>query len=310
MLAACTPEVNVATLTPSPTWEEKQTSTTSNRDIAAEITETPPFLILSQDIRLTPTPTPIIYTIEKNDTLIGISNKYGVELEKIIAANPQIDPNLLQVGITLTIPMGEIISSGIPSPTPLPISTKNPICYRTEPSGIICFIPVENTLEQAVDNVTAEVSLYNDEKNQSYKSIASSPIDIIPAHSTIPLVVRFHDIDVNITTINFRLQTALPQPGNDECYIPVQVTTDKVTIASNGISATIKGNVSYHAKNKKPNKINLVVFARDENQQIVGYRKQTINTSENKEEKIPFNITVYSLGLPIADINVLAEGKE
>lgn len=45
------------------------------------------------------------YTVKKGDTLWGISRKYGVTLQSLIAANPQIkNPNLIYPGNRVVIP--------------------------------------------------------------------------------------------------------------------------------------------------------------------------------------------------------------
>ncbi len=46
-----------------------------------------------------------VYVVKSGDTLSGIAAKYGVELDALIAANPQIkNPDLIYVGDKVTIP--------------------------------------------------------------------------------------------------------------------------------------------------------------------------------------------------------------
>ncbi|MEC0213953.1 LysM peptidoglycan-binding domain-containing protein, partial [Paenibacillus ehimensis] len=46
-----------------------------------------------------------IHIVKKGESLYGLSQKYGVELDKLIAANPQItDPNVIDVGQKVKIP--------------------------------------------------------------------------------------------------------------------------------------------------------------------------------------------------------------
>ncbi|TDF97656.1 LysM peptidoglycan-binding domain-containing protein [Paenibacillus piri] len=48
-----------------------------------------------------------IHMVKKGDTLYDIANKYNVELDKLIAFNPQIaDPNVIEVGMKVKIPTG------------------------------------------------------------------------------------------------------------------------------------------------------------------------------------------------------------
>jgi LysM repeat protein len=62
---------------------------------------------------------PTVYTVVANDTVSGIAAKFGVTVEALLAANPQIkDPNQIAVGDKITIP-----PKGSPTPakaTPKP----------------------------------------------------------------------------------------------------------------------------------------------------------------------------------------------
>ncbi len=60
-----------------------------------------------------PSPTPLTYKVKSGDTLSGIAAKYKLAVADIIAANPDLkDPNQLQIGDTLVIPLP--VSSVIP----------------------------------------------------------------------------------------------------------------------------------------------------------------------------------------------------
>jgi hypothetical protein len=50
-------------------------------------------------------PTPVVYVIKKGDTLSKVANKFDVELEELLAANPEIkDPNKISLGQEIVIP--------------------------------------------------------------------------------------------------------------------------------------------------------------------------------------------------------------
>lgn len=52
-----------------------------------------------------PTSTPFVHTIVEGDTLLGIALRYGVTVEDIQAANPEVNPNLLVVGTQVIVPI-------------------------------------------------------------------------------------------------------------------------------------------------------------------------------------------------------------
>jgi hypothetical protein len=53
----------------------------------------------------TPAPTPIVHVVAQGETLSKIAKKYGLTLDQLLAANPQIkNPNKIAIGDELTIP--------------------------------------------------------------------------------------------------------------------------------------------------------------------------------------------------------------
>lgn len=69
-----------------------------------------------------PTPQPDTkYTVKAGDSLGSIAAQFGVSVSAIQDANSIQDPNVVKVGMVLTIPAG-----GQPAPTPAPVSTPAP----------------------------------------------------------------------------------------------------------------------------------------------------------------------------------------
>jgi LysM repeat protein len=85
-----------ATLRPSPSRTVSPASPTVRAPASPTRAPTPV---------VTAAPTGQAYTIQKGDTLAGIAATFGVTLEALRAANPQVtDPTKLQIGQVLTIP--------------------------------------------------------------------------------------------------------------------------------------------------------------------------------------------------------------
>lgn len=89
-----------------------------------------------------PTPTapiagtrPVVHVVQAGDTLSGLAFQYDVPEADIIAANDLQNPNMLQVGIELIIPVGgvpQITPTWTPNPTP----TETQIPFEPPSAGL------------------------------------------------------------------------------------------------------------------------------------------------------------------------------
>jgi LysM repeat protein len=93
------PEVETPTSVPS---------ATPSPTLTPSLTPTPRPTLTS-----TPLP-PLTYQVQPGDTLSGIAAQYGLTVEDILALNPDVNPEALQVGYVLLIPSGTVT----PTPTP------------------------------------------------------------------------------------------------------------------------------------------------------------------------------------------------
>jgi LysM repeat protein len=60
-----------------------------------------------------PGPCPgFFYVIQAGDTFFQLSQRFNVPLDAILAANPGVDPQSLQIGQTVCIPTGEPVCPG------------------------------------------------------------------------------------------------------------------------------------------------------------------------------------------------------
>lgn len=79
---------------------------------------------------VSPTPTlipePILYVVETGDSLSGIAEKFNVNLNDLMAANGFDNPDFVQAGQTLIIPVGGLVEA-TPTFTAIPIPTETEI---------------------------------------------------------------------------------------------------------------------------------------------------------------------------------------
>jgi len=84
---------------------------------------------------LAPTPEEVHHVVKAGEILGSIAEQYGVPLEDIVQVNKIVNPNDLDVGTELIIPVGGIPTE-TPEPTPVPTSAEPPTPIPTEPPAL------------------------------------------------------------------------------------------------------------------------------------------------------------------------------
>lgn len=118
-------------------WDRTRspTSTLPPTDIAAlpttAGTPAPTSLAPPVDLSHLPTVTPIIYVVESGDTLGAIAIKFDVPVEDLMAANGLTDPNVLEVGQSLIIPIGGVAPPTAEGPAAPPASATPAVPFPT-----------------------------------------------------------------------------------------------------------------------------------------------------------------------------------
>lgn len=95
----------VASITAACGGDDEPTNAERPEDVTPEV-------LAESELPPTPTAVPVViepeeltYTVEAGDLLGTIAQRFGLTLDELLAANPQItDPNTIQVGDVVTIP--------------------------------------------------------------------------------------------------------------------------------------------------------------------------------------------------------------
>ena len=89
-----------------------------------------------------PTSSPIVYVVQAGDTISSLALQFDVPAADIMAANQLQNPDFLQAGVELIIPIG-----GLPpataTRTPVPTSTSTPIPFEPPSTGLTATASVE-----------------------------------------------------------------------------------------------------------------------------------------------------------------------
>jgi len=255
-----------------------------------------------------PTPTPYKYTIVAGDTLLVIAARFGLTLDELLAANPEVDPYLLSVGAELIIPQsegeGSVASLGFP--TPLPVEESTPHCYPTASGGLWCILTVCNDFNIPIDNLSAVVSLFNFRGIEVVSQTALPPLNVLWPGDEIPLMTFFEPPLPSWTEVQARLATSLEVSDNDARYLPAKIENPQVHVAQNGLNAYVSGTVVLHNAQVSANEIWVAVVAYDAQDHVIGARRWEGGGLE-VGGSVSFITLVYSLGPPIARVEALVE---
>lgn len=140
------------------------------------------------------TPTPIIYRIQRGDSLLKIAQQFGVSVSSLQDTNGITDPRALRVGQELIIPSDvDPADSRTPTvaPTALPFAVENITFNNTALGGLWCFGEVHNTTGADLEQAGVTVSLLD--KDGAVVAAAQDyvQIELIRAGGRAPFAVRF-----------------------------------------------------------------------------------------------------------------------
>ena len=240
--------------------------------------------------------------------MLAIALRNGIDLENLLAANPEINPRLLSVGTVLVIPLGEIIPVVPMTATPLPITTTTPDCYAA-PDGVWCFLVVTNDRSRPLENLSARIVLYNQSGEMIADGIGIAALNLVPVDEAIPLVVFFPGIQTDEITALGELITAQTVPKNYDRYLNAWIEIKQVDLSDDSMQAEVIGSYGLPKKSSPGNLVWIVAIAYDAEGRVAGIRKiEEIKPFEPGESR-DFSLIVYSLDPQIAEVKVFIEAR-
>jgi hypothetical protein len=274
---------------------------------------TPQLSIQIPDQISTPTPaptsTPFLHQVVADDTLLGIALRYGITLDELLIINPGINPNILTIGMTITIPLGEEILSPLPTPTPISLIITEPRCYPDASGGLWCLTMLTNNNELSVENISAQIDIESSAEAGHFLQRAIPPLNRLLPGQSIPLQTRFEPPISNMFHPQATLLTAIPVASENERYLDIDIQVKEKVISQNRHSAAISGSITLESQAKGQVLFWLVGVILDDGGYPIGVRKWEKAGDYKDGESIPFEIGIYSLGPPISQAYILGEAR-
>src|SRR5215216_1228458 len=270
-------------------------------------TRTPESLIVAETPL--PSPTPFTYTIKSGDTISSIALKFGVSIDDLQAANPEISPNSMSIGQVIKIPSDPDNSSGEPTPTPVPFIVQQIHCYPTTDKGMWCFVLVHNDFSDFIENVGAQVTLVDASNATLASQTALLPLNILPPNTSLPLTIFFPpEIPFNARP-QVQVLTAIRLSPDDERYVAATVNNTLVQVNADGHSARVTGLVLSQSQDKAASQVWVAGTAYDEAGRVVGVRRWEWQNGLAAGGSIPFEFMISSLGGKIVRVEFAVEAR-
>ncbi len=293
LLAACAPE------------------TTPPIDISIQpyLTTTPlpsatPNLLVIVETPL-PTSTPFVYVVESGDTLSEIAEKFKISMDELRAANPDVSANSLSIGMTLIIPDPSAALAGASTPTPVPAPITQTVCHPSADDGLWCFALIQNDSPEPLENISAQMILLDENNNAIASQTAFTPLDVLPADSSLPVYVFFPNVS---PSLNLQVQLLSAMQGNNSRYLPAALNNTVAQIDWNGKSAQLSGQVFLPAESQTANQVWIAAVAYDKDGQVVGVRRWEGGAIQ-PGGSISFSFSVASVGGDIEAVDFVTQAN-
>ena len=247
------------------------------------------------------------YKVVRNDTLTGIARRFGVTLDGLLAANPGLSANSLQVGQSLKIPAASQGADVAALSTPAPLDIGSGFCQPSG-GGMYCYVPVHNPYAEPLENISLQVSLLGADGQALADQTAILLLNILQPDQVLPAGVFFKDATGGVSARGLALSAIRLSPG-DPRYLQTSTRNLLVSTAWDGLSATVEGKISLTATGKPATRLWLVAVAYDSNDEIVGARRWEWSGTLQPGDSQPFKLAVYSLGPAIRHVEVQVEAR-
>lgn len=252
----------------------------------------------------------------------AIAFQYGLTVEDLLAANPDIDPAFLTVGSTLVVPLEVDELQVEATQAPLPIHLDGPDCYPAGDGGAYCLMMATNEGEVSVENLTVKFGFSPEDGENLVEEIAIPPLNVLSPGESLPVLAFFPSPIEPGLGVRGEVVSAFPLLDATSRYPDAEVEVEEVIVEPDGLQATVQGQVILQTGGRSPDYLWLAAVAYGESGEVVGVRKWEAPQGEICPDLempaqpveaetwlncLDFDLTVFSLGPQIGHVEVHVE---
>lgn len=283
-----------STLTIAPPLNPYQSTTKT----PAPLTPTSAFSTVEPNL---PTPTPFKHAIEPGETLYGIAIKYNVSFDRLVSANPGLDPRLLTVGTEVIIPLTDEESP--PTPTPYPIISEKPACYPTTDGNLYCYALVENDQNISLENISLAFNIFNEDQELVRSQIGFSPLNTLFPGQKIPIGALIPDTAADQDLITTTLLTAYPSNLQNPLVL---ISDHSLEYFQENTNAHVMGTYEILVEDVEGRQVWVVGVGYHQGKPVA-VRKWISTIDIEQGSPYPFDFYLYSLGPEIDSVQLFSE---
>ncbi len=293
LLAACAPSPDNALS--ANTLEPYHTAT-------PEHTNTPNIVVAETPL---PTSTPFMYVIQQGDTLSELAEKFNLSQDDLRAANPDLNPNSMTIGMTILIPNASSVAAGASTLMPVPVPITQTGCHPTADHGLWCFALIHNNTPDILENISVQITLIDQDGAVIASQLALPPLDILPAGTSLPAYIFFPNTPAN-ATLQVQLLSALQLTQSNSRYLPAILNNTLAQI--DGHTARLSGQIHLPAESQAATQVWVAAVAYDREGRVVGVKRWEGGAIQ-PGTSIPFNFAIASTGSAIDAVQFVVEAK-
>lgn len=254
---------------------------------------------------VTPSPTPIIYNVGEGDTLGGIAWQRGYTVDEILALNPGVQPELLQIGQSLILPPpGTPRPGAVATAVPASLTVRQVQAYRTPADQVWLLGVVQNTGEAAAERVQVTVSLPAGGGTGAESAVAWAALPVLPPGAEAPFAALFPAPAGGVRTPEVVVSGGVTVTDLGNRYLELAV--GETAVSSQGVTTQVTGVVA-NTGTAVAERVLLVATLYDGDGRISGYRQEWLADPLPPGESAPFSLRATAPGGPVADAVVTAQ---
>lgn len=236
---------------------------------------------------ITPSSTPVIYQIVAGDTLLAIAWDHFTTVEEILALNPNVRPELLQIGQTIILPPpatpaapGELATLA-----PIQISVVSLRLALTPVGSVWILGEVLNEGDQPVENVQLSLSLLDESGNPVGQYTAWTAPGVVRPQEKAPFGLLAPNPPAGASQVAAAISggQALVDWGNRYLGLAAEGVTATIEEGRLGLSGRIRNTGDMTAR-----QISLIVTLYDAQGQMVGYHQENLSPAIAPGAALPF----------------------